>query len=329
MGFESQNLTTFGSNFTAGTVGESDLVGSTGPPVSYAAVLNSVSRSYHQSLRNVAVNPEKKIDHLPNQKQPISTSSFPSFSIVRRFDMSAADKGWSRFESEIGNRASAVGMQALRLCELRVVLIDSGKMQAAMQKRFAYAAGLVKPGLRLKESRSVQEAGNRVVYDEKKRHNMALQKLTRGESYDVAERIKDPDNIKWLDFSLDEICDASASLDRPSGTVILNKADGLWQPYAPQIDCFAATGPRSYGATLSDPLRVLRTETEAIGKGLSAKNSCGFDSSIFHVPSSYTWKIVFANAADTDLRYLKNFVVPEIPYDIPLLPPELVSDDSR
>ena len=170
----------------------------------------------------------------------------------------------------------------------------------------------------------MEPGGQPAPADEKAGHYQALTELTQGESRDIKDRISNPDDLKWLDFTLDEMYDASAHLDVSTGETILKKADSLWQPCKLQIDGFAATGPRSYGVVLNDPLGVLRTETEAFSNGLCAKDGLDFERSFFRVNKSQTWNVELARAAQTDLRYLADFQEPIIPYDIPLSPPELI-----
>ena len=308
---------------------EQGLEGFSNPPISYAHALNSAARSMGVLAQDLMAADtaavQKKSDNRRRSRPTNENYRFPSFQLVRKFDKT--DANWRRFETDMDDRASAVGMQALRLTDVQVVLIGPDQFQAAMQKRFNYAAGLARPGLRVKESHRVHDIGKRIIDGEKNSHLKALIELTQGESLDIKERINNPDDIRWLDFTLDEIEDASASLDVSAGEAILKKADSLWQPCTLRIDSFAATGPRSYGVVLGDPLGVLRTETEAFSQGICAKDGLDFDRSFFKFPKSQTWSVELARATQTDLRYLDDFQEPKIPYDIPLSPPKLIEVD--
>ena len=135
-------------------------------PVSYAHALNSAARSMGVLAQDLmtadTATEERKLDRRRRTKANSENYRFPSFQLVRKFDKS--DAGWRRFEAEMASRASTVGLQALRLSELQVVLIGPDQFQAAMQKRFNYAAGLARPGLRVKESHRVHKIGKKIKF---------------------------------------------------------------------------------------------------------------------------------------------------------------------
>lgn len=287
---------------------------STYGPTSYASALNKAAEAKQKGI----VQPEKAPDRRRN-RQPITNLKlpFPELQVVRQVDRSKATAEHRNFEADLRDAAAKLGLRALPLSEMKLVLITPKAFDDAMQTRYDYAArqSVDKPGLRNKAVRETAGHLQDYIADTTREHNQSLLEMTSGESLQVAARMADPDNVKWLQ-PLDGIDLSGEDATLLNSQDLLDKAYSLWQPTTAEVVDFAATGPSGYGVCFDDSLGVYRGEATAIGNGIA--RAVDFNPSHFRVRPNAEWRMTLVESGERMLSDVGELQLPDCPIDWPL-----------
>ena len=291
-------------------------------PVSYASALNKAAEVKLKGTQQPEKTPDRR-----RHRQPITNMNlpFPELQAVRMVDRSRATAEHRNFMADLHDVAGDLGLRALSLSEMKLVLVSPDSFDNAMQSRYSYAArqSVDRPGLRNKAVRETTGYAQAHIAQVSQEHGRALIELTCGESLEVAARMADPDNVRWLQ-PLDGIDLGSQDGVLLDTSELLDKAYALWRPTTAQVIDFAATGPSSYGVCLDDSLGVFRGEATAIGGGVAGR--VDFNPSHFRVAGNAQWRMTLLESGERMLSDVGDLNLPDCPIDWPLGAPVIVHE---